>query len=93
MWLPVACKTEMLKLELVIGTKYSTNYYLLPKYSHIFPVILQIFPHIPQLPMGMWFPVAREAALLKLELVIETIEEGLVLADADVTVETIIVRD
>ena len=43
--------------------------------------------------MGMWFPVAREAALLKLELVIETIEEGLVLADADVTVETIIVRD
>ena len=61
--------------------KYSPQVF--PKYSHIFP----------QLPMGMWFPVAREAALLKLELVIETIEEGLVLADADVTVETIIVRD
>ena len=87
MRLPVACKTALLKLELVIETKYS------PSIPQVFPHIPQIFPYIHQLPMGMWFPVAREAALLKLELVIETIEEGLVLADADVTVETIIVRD
>ena len=80
MWFPVAREEALLKLKLVIETKYSLK-------------IPQVFPHIPQLPMGMWLPVAREAALLKLELVIETIEEGLVLADADVTVETIIVRD
>ena len=43
--------------------------------------------------MVMWFPVALEVTLLKLELVIDTIDEGLVLADAEVTVETIMVRD
>ena len=47
------------------------------------------------LPMFMWLPVALDpATLLKLELVpIDTIDEGLVLADADETVEIIMVRD